>query len=69
MHPTSTSAGNPNDAGGQLKMASVATAAAAASGIRLSGQTQSATASPQKGPFGSALPGINSRSQSNSGWL
>ena len=50
-------------------MANVATAAAAASGIRLSGTTQSATASPQKGSFGSTLPGINSRSQSNSGWL
>ena len=58
-----------SNAGVEPKMATVASAAAAASGIRLSGTTQSATASPQKGNMTSTLPGINSRSQSNSGWL
>jgi hypothetical protein len=68
---TSSYAGNTSNAGVEPKqsLAQVATAAAAASGIRLSGTTQSATASPQKGEVGSTLPGINSRSQSNSGWL
>ena len=65
----SSYAGNTSNVGVEPKMANVATAAAAASGIRLSGTTQSATASPQKGNVGSTLPGINSRSQSNSGWL
>ena len=66
---TSSYAGNTSNVGVEPKLAQVATAAAAASGIRLSGTTQSATASPQKGNVGSTLPGINSRSQSNSGWL
>jgi hypothetical protein len=66
-HQTSSYAGNTTKVGVEPKMANVATAAAAASGIRLTGTTQSATASPQKGC--STLPGINSRSQSNSGWL
>ena len=69
----SSYAGNTSKAGVEPKMAQVATAAAAISGIRLRGQpltTKSATASPQKdGKAGSTLPGINSRSQSNSGWL
>ena len=50
-------------------MADIAQAAAAVSGIHLSGTSQSAKASPQRGPAGSSLPGINSRSHSNSGWL
>ena len=65
---TSSYAGKTSNVGVEPKLAQVATAAAAASGIRLSGTTQSATASPQKSA-GSTLPGINSRSQSNSGWL
>ena len=65
----SSFAANTSNAGAEPMMAKVASAAAAASGIRLSGTTQSATASPQKGNMTSTLPGINSRSQSNSGWL
>ena len=70
QEPKSSSfAANTSNAGAEPMMAKVASAAAAASGIRLSGTTQSATASPQKGNMTSTLPGINSRSQSKSGWL
>ena len=68
-HPISPYTGSTSNAGVEPKLAQVATAAAAVSGIRLTGASQSATASPQKGNAGSTLPGINSRSQSNSGWL
>ena len=68
-HQSTSYAGSTSNAGIEAKMADVASAAAAASGIRISGTTQSATASPQKGNAGPTLPGINSRSQSNSGWL
>ena len=67
--PTSPSAIYSDDTEEQPKMADVAQAAAAVSGIHFSGTSQSAKASPQRGPAGPSLPGINSRSHSNSGWL